>query len=75
MPMISMGWDQIMDLVGGIKHMENRLGGRRPDHGKGKPAQKNARNEVLNDEHSAALADHPATAGDIWLGRKVDTTT
>jgi hypothetical protein len=74
MPMISIGWDQIMDLVGGIKHMENRLGGRRPDHGKGEHAQKNTRNEAPIDEHSAALADHPATVGDIWVGRKVDTT-
>lgn len=63
-----------MDLVGGIKHMENRLGGRRPDHGKRKPAQEHAHDEVLNDEHSAAHADRPATTGDIWVGRKVDTT-
>ncbi len=73
--MLSMTWDKIMDLIGGIKHMENRLGGRRPDHGKREFAQNNhSRKEAANEEHSPAPAQHPSIEGDIWIGRKVDTT-
>ena len=74
MPMLSIAWDKIMDLIGGIKHMENRLGGRKPGHGKKEFAQDHARKEAADEENSPAPAAHPSTEGDLWLGRKVDTT-
>ena len=30
-----------MDLIGNIKYVENRPGGRKPDQGRNKPAKKN----------------------------------
>ncbi len=63
-----------MDLIGGIKYMENRPGGRKPNHGKGKSVQKNTRNDVAGEKNAPADASHSLTEGDTRLGRKVDTT-
>jgi hypothetical protein len=74
LPMLLMAWEQIMDLIGGIKYVENRPGGRKPDHGRGKSAQKNSRNDVVDEKHASADANHSSTDHDSRLGRKVDTT-
>ncbi|MBE0621646.1 MAG: hypothetical protein IH605_13720 [Burkholderiales bacterium] len=63
-----------MDMIGGIKHMENRLGGRKPDHGKKEFAQNHAPKEAADEENSPAPAHHPSIEGEALLGRKVDTT-
>ena len=63
-----------MDLVGNIRFMENRLGGRKPDHGKGKSAQKNTRNDAVSEKNDQADPSHSSTEADTRLGRKLDTT-
>lgn len=67
-------WEQIMDLIGSINHIENRLGGRKPNHGKGKPVPKNTRNDAADEKNVPADADPSSTEYDTGLGRKVDTT-
>lgn len=62
-----------MDLIGDIKYAENRPGGRKPDQGRGKSAQKNARSDVVEEKHAPADANHSSTNHDSRLGRKVDT--
>ena len=62
-----------MDLIGGIKYVESRLGGRKPDQGRGKSVPKNARNERVEEKNAPADASHSATDHDTPLGRKVDT--
>ena len=63
-----------MDLVGNIKFMENRLGRRKPDHGKGKPAQKNTCDNAVSEKNDQADTHHSSTEYDTRLGRKLDTT-
>ena len=63
-----------MDLIGSVKFMENRLGRRKPDHGKGKPAQKNVRNDIVDEKNAQTDASQPSPEYDTRLGRKVDTT-
>lgn len=63
-----------MDLIGGIQHMENRLGERKPEHGKGRPAQKHAHGENANDKNEPMATDHVPDELDAPLGRQVDTT-
>ena len=72
--MLSMTWEQIMDLIGGIKHMENSLGGRKPDQGKEKSVQKNIRADAAEEKNAPADANNSATDCDTRLGQKVDTT-
>ena len=62
-----------MDLIGSINYIENRLGGRKPNQGKGKPAQKNNRNEAMEEKSVQADSSHPPTEYDTRLGRKIDT--
>lgn len=63
-----------MDLIGSIKLIENRLGWRKPDRSKGKPAQKNTSNDAVDDKNTQADAHHPSTENNTRLGLKVDTT-
>ena len=63
-----------MDLIGSIKFTENRLGGRKANHGKGKPAQKNTGNDAVDEKNSQADTHHSLTEHDARLGRKIDTT-
>ena len=64
-----------MDLIGSINYIENRLGGRKPNRDKGKPARKNTRNSDTVDEKAApADSSLPPTEYDTRLGRKIDTT-
>ena len=63
-----------MDLIGGIQHMDNRLGGRKPEHGKGRPAQKHAHGEDSNEKADPMPADQSPAEFDNPLGRQVDTT-
>ena len=63
-----------MDLIGSIKYIENRLGGRKPNHGKGKFAQKNTRKEAMDEKNDQTDANHFSTEYDTRLGRKIDTT-
>jgi hypothetical protein len=67
-------WEQIMDLIGSIQYMENRLGGRKPNQGKGKPAQEKTRNDAGDERNAQSDANHYSIECDTWLGRKVDTT-
>ena len=63
-----------MDLIGSINYIENRLGGRKPNQGKGKPAQKNNRNDdVVEEKNAQATSSQPPTEYDTRLGRKIDT--
>jgi len=63
-----------MDLVGSIQYMENRLGGRKPNQGKGKPAQKNKHNDAVDDKNNQTDSSHASSEYDNRLGRKIDTT-
>ena len=63
-----------MDLIGSVKFIENRLGGRKPNHGKGKPAQKNTGNDAVNEKNIQADSNQPSSAYDTRIGRKLDTT-
>lgn len=63
-----------MELIGNIKHIENGPGGRKPNHGKGKPAQKNTSNDAADEKNAVADAHHSSTEHDLLLGRTVDTT-
>ena len=63
-----------MDSIGGIKSMENGLGGRKPDHGRGKFAPKNSRNDTSDDKNAPADTLHSPVPHDPRLGQKIDTT-
>ena len=62
-----------MDLIGSIHFIENRLGGRKPGQGKGKPAQKNPRKDEVGEKSSQPDDPHSPTEYDSRLGRKLDT--
>ncbi len=63
-----------MDLIGSIKYLENRLGGRKPNHGKGKPAQKKTQNDSVHEKNIQPEANPSSSEYDSRLGRKLDTT-
>lgn len=63
-----------MDLIGSINYIENRLGGRKPNQGRGKPAQKKAPNHVEDEQIIQTDSEHPATEQGVRLGRVIDTT-
>jgi hypothetical protein len=63
-----------MDLISSIKFLEGRLGGRKPDYGKKKSAQKNARNNTTNEKIVRAETNYFSTEYDTRLGRKLNTT-
>ena len=63
-----------MESIGNIKKMENRLGGRKPDHGRARSMQNNPRNDAAP-ANDAAAADHQSSPeSGISIGQKVDTT-
>jgi hypothetical protein len=62
-----------MDLIGSINYIENRLGGRKPNQGRGKPAQKNSRNDSMEKKSNPEDPSHPATEYGTRLGSKIDT--
>ena len=63
-----------MDLIGSVKLMENRLGGRKPNQGKGKPVQKNAHSNAVGEKDNQADTNYSSTEYDARLGRKLDTS-
>ena len=63
-----------MDLIGSVKFIEHRLGRRKPDQGKGKPAQKNIRNGAVDEKNDQADANQASAEYDTRVGRKLDTT-
>ena len=63
-----------MDVIGGIKYMDNRLGGRRPDQGKDKSAAKAGRHPAAKGENKPGAGGRTATEQDSPLGTKVDTS-
>jgi len=65
---------QIMDLIGSINFMENRLGGRKPNQGKGKGVQKNTSKDAVGENNSQADTNHALTEYDARIGGNVDTT-
>lgn len=65
----------IMDMIGGIKGMDNRPGEREPGQGKSTPAQKRAAKGDSRVQNAATAAADPAPiAHDARLGHKVDTS-
>jgi hypothetical protein len=63
-----------MDLIGSVRHTDNRLGERKPDHGSGKPAPKNPRIEAMDNEEDQTDSPHSHIETDCRLGSKIDTT-
>lgn len=61
-----------MDLISNIKFIENRPGGRKPNHGKSQFAQKNPRINAADEKKYPADSDSSLTEYDTRLGRKVD---
>lgn len=74
LPMFSIAWEQIMDLIGGIKYVGNTSGGRNPNHGKDKAARKETHNDAADDTNASAVANQLSAERHALLGRKVDTT-
>lgn len=63
-----------MDLVGGILSIENRLGKRKPDQGKAKPAHKHVRAEASEEKTDRSDERHVVPEYDAYIGRIVDTS-
>jgi len=63
-----------MDLIGSITYLENRLGGRKPNQGKTKPAPKKPGNAATDEKSAHADTDQAITEYDTRLGHKLDTT-
>lgn len=63
-----------MDLIGSIKYIENRFGGRKHSQNKGKPAQKNIRNDEMSEKNAQSNTYHSSAEYDARLGRKVNIT-
>lgn len=63
-----------MDLVGGILSIENRLGKRKPDQGKAKPAQKHVHTEAPEEKTDHDDERHVVPEYDAYIGRIVDTS-
>ena len=72
--MLEITWEQIMDLIGSIQYIENRFGGRKPNQGKGKPAQKTPRNDAADEKNTPADANTTPPEHDARIGRNLDTT-
>ncbi len=62
-----------MDLIGSINYIENRLGGRKPNQGKGKPAQRNGHRDAADEKIAPADSSRPQIESDARIGRKIDT--
>lgn len=63
-----------MDLVGSIKYIESRFGGRKRNPGKDKPVQKNIRNDGENKKNAQSDAYPSSAEYDARLGRMVNIT-
>jgi hypothetical protein len=63
-----------MNLVGGIKSVENGPGGREPDHGQRKSLHKHTRNDVAAEKNAQAAVNHSSTECHNRIGRTVDTS-
>lgn len=63
-----------MDLIGSIKYIENRFGGRKRNPGKGKPVQKNIRNDAVSEKNAQSDAYPSSAEYDVRLGRMVNIT-
>ena len=63
-----------MDLIGSINYIENRLGGRKPNQGRGKATQKNKRNDAAEERKLPTDPGALPTEYDTRVGRKIDTT-
>lgn len=61
-----------MDLIGSINYIENRLGGRKPNQDRGKPAPKTPRNNAVDGQHTQTDSSHSATEPDARIGQKID---
>jgi len=62
-----------MDLIGSVKHLENRLDGRKPNQGKGRLVPKRVRDLAVDDTNAPAAANPSSTEHDTPLGGQVDT--
>jgi hypothetical protein len=66
--------EQIMDLIGSILSIENKLGGRKSGQGKGKSAQKNTYPHAADDKNRSSDEQHGEPKDEYRVGRIVDTT-
>lgn len=71
LPMLLLTREQIMDLIGSIQYIENRLGERKP--GQGKAASKNTRAPAMAEKESQADDGHVVPDYDAHIGRIIDT--
>jgi len=63
-----------MDLIGSIKYIESRFGGRKHSHNKGKSAQKSIRSDAMGEKNAQSNSYHSLAEYDVRLGRKVNVT-
>ncbi|MDD2913701.1 MAG: hypothetical protein PHP70_00130 [Gallionella sp.] len=63
-----------MDLIGSIKYIESRFGGRNRNHGKGKSAQKHPHRDAAGEKTAQSATYFSSTEYDTRLGRQVDIT-
>lgn len=63
-----------MDLIGRVSYIENRLGERKPNHGAGKPAQKNTHGDTADAMEDQTDTHNASAENGARLGQKVDTT-
>ncbi len=63
-----------MDLIGSIKYIEGRFGGRKHSQSKGRRVQKNTRNDAEDEKNAQSKASHLSAEYDARLGRKVNIT-
>jgi hypothetical protein len=66
--------EAIMDLIGSINYIENRLGGRKSNQEKGKPAHKKDHDETKVETGPREKSTADLTEYDTRLGHKLDTT-
>jgi hypothetical protein len=61
-----------MNLIGSIKYIESRFGGRKHSHNKEKSAQKNIRNDAVGEKNARSNSYCSLAEYDARLGRKVN---
>jgi hypothetical protein len=67
--------EAIMDLIGNIRSVQNRLGDHNPNRGQGKPLPKKIQPDTAHDQPDQKNTDHsPDEPLVTQLGRNIDTT-
>lgn len=63
-----------MDLIGSIKYIESRFGGRKHNQRKSKPEQQKIRGDALDEKSSQPDACYSSAEYDARLGLRVNVT-